>query len=451
MRYSLSKYTRVIPCDNSDNLIIFNSFNGSQSYVFDADIKAQIKSLQYEPMEGAKINDALKVKYCVEDGIDENELVINAIDKSVHTTGALKIIIIPTTDCNFSCVYCYEKKEHGFISDETMDNLYKAIVHFFASAESPMSLQLDWFGGEPMLYYDKLLSFCCTVNQFCREHSIAYQHSITTNGYLLTTEKAKQLIENGVNLFQITVDGMSTTHDQYRHLIDGSPTWQKIIDNLLALKSLDDNFKVQLRINYNMDIVASLESFFDFFVSSFGGDHRFDILFHAIGHWGGENDCSVNIISPEYQSFVMCELMRAGVERGVTNFVPYIPHCGAELCYANMEHSYVIYKNGLIGKCTLEESPDIESDFVIGDINQGYFYIDPEKEKKWISSKEDYQAYVKQVGCEDCISFPICGGISCPAVRVRNGSKGKKCTPTMACIDELIKMNYELSKGAGNQ
>lgn len=116
-----------------------------------------------------------------------------------------------------------------------------------------------------------------------------------------------------------------------------------------------------------------------------------------------------------------------------------------------MRRSYVIYKNGLIGKCTLEESPDKDSAFVIGDINDGYFRIDAEKEKKWIHTEIDYINHVETNKCGECISFPICGGTSCPAYRIKNGKYAKKCTPTMYCIDDLIKLNYEMMVEGNNQ
>ena len=449
MYYSLSKYTRFFPCENSNLLIIFNSFNGNQSYIYDAYIKEQVEHLKRGPVDGEKLDNALKQKYCVLTGTNERKQICDEIDKRINNDNSLNIIIIPTTECNFRCEYCYEEKEKGFISDATMFNLYKAIVSHFSTIEGERSLRLDWFGGEPLLYYKKMVDFCETINKYCLENNIIFQHSITTNGYLLTQEQASKLIQNGINLFQITIDGMPKTHDKYRHLMDGSPTWQTIIDNLINLKSLAIHFKVQIRINYNMEIAETLEDFYEFYRSSFADDNRFELTFHAIGHWGGTNDKNINVISPEYQSYMMCELTRIGIEQGVLHFSPYVPCCGAELCYANMKRSYVIYKNGLIGKCTLEESPEKESSFVIGDINQGFFSIDEEKESKWIYPKDKYLKHIEVNKCDECISFPICGGISCPAYRVKNGDYTKKCTPTMYCINELIKTNYEMMKSKG--
>lgn len=444
MQYTLSKYTRIIPSENADIQIIYNTFNGNQSYIFSPIIKEQIQLLQQGSVNGNQLDDTLKQKYCVLTGTDEVSVASEEIQKRINNENNLNIIIIPTTECNFKCEYCYEEKESGFISDELLNKLYNSIVVYFSNINNKKSLKLDWFGGEPMLFYDKMLDYCARINDYCTEHSVLFQHSITTNGYLLTKEKATKLIENGVTLFQITVDGTSKTHDKYRRLSNGSPTWKTIISNLIDLKTLNCDFKVLMRINYNMEIAETVDEFYEFYKKTFGNDKRFELIFHAIGHWGGKNDSKVNIISPEYQSYMMCELTKAGITHGITQLASYSPHCGAELCYANMRYSYVIYKNGLIGKCTLEESPDKDSDFVIGDINEGYFRIDTEKERKWIPTKDDYMKHIKINKCTECISFPICGGTSCPAYRVKKGNYTKKCTPTMYCIDELVKLNYEI-------
>lgn len=90
---------------------------------------------------------------------------------------------------------------------KSCQNLYEAVKLHFSEISGSKSLRLDWFGGEPLLYYEKMIAFCARMNQYCIENSVIFQHSITTNGYLLTKDKASRMIENGIHLFQITIDG----------------------------------------------------------------------------------------------------------------------------------------------------------------------------------------------------------------------------------------------------
>lgn len=194
MKYIFSRFTRVIPYEDTEILIIYNSFNGNQSYVYSSEIKKQIELLLQGPVEEDQLDEAVKQKYCIIEGTDEVALVSNGIRKRINNDNHLNIIIIPTTDCNFRCVYCYEQKESGFISDETLNKLFDSISLYFSKINGKKSLRLDWFGGEPMLFFNKMVDYCIRINKYCVEHEILFQHSMTTNGYLLTKDKAAKLI-----------------------------------------------------------------------------------------------------------------------------------------------------------------------------------------------------------------------------------------------------------------
>lgn len=126
-----------------------------------------------------------------------------------------------------------------FKKHDTLEvKLFDSISLYFSKINGKKSLRLDWFGGEPMLFFNKMVDYCIRINKYCVEHEILFQHSMTTNGYLLTKDKAAKLIECGINLYQITIDGTSNTHDKYRQLKNGSPTWQTIVNNLIDLKNI---------------------------------------------------------------------------------------------------------------------------------------------------------------------------------------------------------------------
>lgn len=53
--------------------------------------------------------------------------------------------------------------------------------------------------------------------------------SMTTNGYLLTKDRAGKLLSLNLYSYQITVDGGAEYHDNLRVLKNGGPTWEKFI------------------------------------------------------------------------------------------------------------------------------------------------------------------------------------------------------------------------------
>ena len=444
MKYSLSKFTRMINVESGD-IIIYNTYTGKQSFIFDAGIKEQLHKICSCPQDDTGIDQRLISNFCVPVDMDENMFVYNKVRDFMDSSDSLSLILFPTLDCNFKCSYCYENKEKGFMSDETFENIYSSIVNHYEVTKYKF-LKLEWFGGEPLLCFEKIIDFTNKVNNFCNEKGIVFQHSMTTNGYLLSPVRAKSLLENKVITYQITIDGAAKTHDLYRPLRDGKATWKTIIDNLVAMKKFDDDFTVLIRVNYNYEILDSIEEFLDAYKENFGSDQRYELAFKPIGHWGGENDAAVDVVPFDYHSFVLDELLKMCKERGLLSTTNFTFSCGSELCYANKKNCFVVYKNGYLGKCTLEEQPEKESDFVIGDLNEGFFNIDQSKESKWLLNDSTFIDYLNANGCFECIAYPFCCGTTCPAHRVKNGTNTRaKCSPTKNNIDNIVSLNYEIS------
>jgi uncharacterized protein len=99
-------------------------------------------------------------------------------------------------------------------------------------------LKFSWFGGEPLLATDVVLRLSEFAKDLCDRHSIKFQGGMTTNGYVLEKPLAEKLISLNQDFFQVTFDGWGTAHDELRKRADGRETFQKIWDNLIAMKSL---------------------------------------------------------------------------------------------------------------------------------------------------------------------------------------------------------------------
>ena len=100
-----------------------------------------------------------------------------------------------TNKCNLNCSYCYEKHLHtafGCISPEMM----KQVTDYINRRRDAGTVYL--FGGEPLLYKDKVTYFC--------EHLHAKEIVITTNGTLLDEPFIKWCAEKGV-IINMSHDG----------------------------------------------------------------------------------------------------------------------------------------------------------------------------------------------------------------------------------------------------
>jgi len=71
--------------------------------------------------------------------------------KRLESKKVLDLILLPTEDCNFRCIYCYEKFQKGKMKLEVINAVKRFIKKTVPSLEQ---LNIIWFGGEPFLASD---------------------------------------------------------------------------------------------------------------------------------------------------------------------------------------------------------------------------------------------------------------------------------------------------------
>lgn len=105
MKYKLSKYTKFIPYDQG--YVVYNTITGNKTFVYDKKIIDQLILLSKKPLNREEIDENLRDYFCVNADYDELEIIKTSINK-LKDNKILHLIIVPTTQCNFS-VYCNRK------------------------------------------------------------------------------------------------------------------------------------------------------------------------------------------------------------------------------------------------------------------------------------------------------------------------------------------------------
>ena len=77
-------------------------------------------------------------------------------------------------------------------------------------------MHISWFVGEPLLSLDKIIYAQERINSFVKKYNMVIDSSMTTNGYLLSIQVFKKLIELKINKYNITIDG--NNHNDLRVL-----------------------------------------------------------------------------------------------------------------------------------------------------------------------------------------------------------------------------------------
>lgn len=431
--YVASRYT-VRSKGEDGTLILYNSLTGAIGGVPKEDEKEAKEILRngFKGTLSGLASDLFEGGMLVERGVNEfkrAELLKKGLDRSDY----LHLIIMPSEECNFRCVYCYESFPRGRMEEHVIEgikNLIKSKIH------SLNKFAISWFGGEPLMEPDIIKDISDSFLPLVKEKKITYKSNATTNGYYLTPKLCKEFIERGLRTFNITLDGLEEDHDNARMLKGGGKSFNTIISNLKLLKKSDLNFKINIRNNFHPE--TNIENFIDYLSKEFSGDPRFNVFFRPVGKWGGENDENLNICEGRDANTVMFEADRLAVEKDLPTVTlnEFLQPLGS-VCYAAKPNSIVIGADGTLYKCTVA----LDSDFnKIGKIKKdGRLDIDYDKYALWVLNGAEEDEH-----CQKCFFRPSCHGSACPLVRLESGKR--PCPKEKESIKKVLQVLWEENK-----
>ena len=161
---------------------------------------------------------------------DDNELeyLEYIYNKKKFSKDSLNLTIKLTNDCNLRCKYCYQEHKRNKLSMNDSDTLIEFIKK---QLEEYKSVNIHWFGGEPLLNINPLLK----IEEFLVSNNIKGNSDITSNGYLLNQKIMNNLKKTRISSFQITLDGEKNQHDSLRITSSNKGTFDRIIENIKLL------------------------------------------------------------------------------------------------------------------------------------------------------------------------------------------------------------------------
>jgi len=139
-------------------------------------------------------------------------------------------------DCNMKCAYCFASEgsfglERGLMDYETAC----AAIDFVTKASAGRTnIEIDFFGGEPLLNYDVLKRTVEYARQNEKKHGKKFRFTLTTNGLLLDDDVVDYVNANMDNLV-LSIDGRREVNDRLRKRLDGSGTYEYIVDRFLSV------------------------------------------------------------------------------------------------------------------------------------------------------------------------------------------------------------------------
>ena len=253
-----------------------------------------------------------------------------------------KIYFLPTTKCNFSCSYCFEKNmKKDTMSLNLIDNSIDLISDYIIKNRIT-DVEIELFGGEPTLYWNNIFRFLDKLEACFKHNLVNYYVSMTTNGYLLNDSEINEMMKFNWKKVQITVDGPSTIHDGRRTLKNGAPSFDIIISNIKKILERDNHPEVILRVNVDINNYKSIPELLEYLSIGFNPQDMHLSLSPVTGNG--------NLTIPEdLWANIFIELYKKAVQLGF-KLPSYYTYCG--LCAAKVQNSFVLNPDGHIYKCT---------------------------------------------------------------------------------------------------
>ena len=439
-----SKYTFIFPfTEDESKHVIYNSRTNALALIENENLTA----FKQYCLTGHALDDELKNNliaggFLLDDDVDEKQSLRYNMLRQRYNTSTLTLTIVPTADCNFRCSYCYEKKSIQEL--DMSEHVQERLVGFVRQQASVIStLSITWYGGEPMLALDTIESLTGKFKKICEEFNVRFYAAIVTNGYLLTEENIKILKLLDIRSIQITLDGPPEVHNKRRHLADGSPTFDRIIENLKAAKGLL-SCSVAVRINTDKKNSERVDEV----ISILEENGLLDFVNPYLGYVQNSNDTYSNMLCLPLGEFAETDLVfkqRMSKHNDQLLLSSY-PHLRGCFCSADSLNSYVVNADGSLCKCWNDvgiagkrTASLIEGEQINPSSLFEYMLYDPTDEEE----------------CAECKYLPICMG-GCPSRRLEN-SEGRcdimkyKMSDYMKILPKLLReRNHREATGSAS-
>ena len=147
------------------------------------------------------------------------------------TAGVVKALCLHIAHtCNLNCSYCFasQGKYNGERAVMSFEVGKQALDFLVANSGSRRNLEVDFFGGEPLMNFQVVKDLVAYARSIEKEHNKNFRFTLTTNGMLVdddVIEFANRECHNVV----LSLDGRKEVHDRYRVDYAGKGSWERIV------------------------------------------------------------------------------------------------------------------------------------------------------------------------------------------------------------------------------
>lgn len=141
--------------------------------------------------------------------------------------------------CNLRCAYCFA--DGGAYHDAKTGNMpfsvAKAAIDFLiARSGTRRNLEVDFFGGEPLLNLDVVKQTVAYARSIENECGKRFRFTITTNAYALDDDAIEFFNREMYNVV-LSIDGRESVHNSVRKTVGGGGSFDRALKNALRFRA----------------------------------------------------------------------------------------------------------------------------------------------------------------------------------------------------------------------
>lgn len=182
-------------------------------------------------------------------------------EKSIGEIKALCLHICH--DCNLRCKYCFadEGTYHSKCKEYMSFEVGKKAIDFLISHSGKRrNLEVDFFGGEPLMNLDVVKQIVAYAREEAVKYGKSFNFTMTTNCILLNDENIKWLNDEMYNVV-LSIDGRPEVHDRLRKTANGKDSQAIVLENAKKFRAVrgDKSYYVRGTFTaYNLDFAEDI-------------------------------------------------------------------------------------------------------------------------------------------------------------------------------------------------
>ena len=160
-------------------------------------------------------------------------------------------------DCNLACQYCFaeEGEYHGRRALMSFEVGKKALDFLIANSGNRVNLEVDFFGGEPLMNWNVVKQLVEYGRSQEKAHNKKFRFTLTTNGVLLNDE-IMEFANKEMGNVVLSIDGRKEVHDHMRPFRKGAGSYDLIVPKFQKFAESRNQDKYYVRgtfTHHNLD------------------------------------------------------------------------------------------------------------------------------------------------------------------------------------------------------